>query len=128
MRKPSVKPVTRALVRFLSYPCNNNVRHYASPVLVTHVSWLSMLAGSLYCWPLWKNHVAWGGGFVVSYVVSKLGFADQLAMTFLLAEGTSVCVVAIPLRTSTLVEVIAEARGVGTCAFCDEVTKGLGCH
>ena len=64
----------------------------------------------------------------MSYVVNKLGFADQLAMTFLLTKGTSVCVVAIPLRTSTLVEVIAEARGVRTCAFGDVVTKGLGCH
>ena len=64
----------------------------------------------------------------MSYVVSKLGFADQLAMTFLLAEGTSVCVVVIPLRTSTLVEVIAEARGVGTCDFREVFTKGLGCH
>ena len=64
----------------------------------------------------------------MSYFVSKLGFADQLAMTFLLAEGTSVCVVVIPLRTSTLVEVMAEARGVGTCAFREVVTKGLGCH
>ena len=64
----------------------------------------------------------------MSSVVSNLGFADQLAMTFLLAEGTSVCVVAIPLKTSTFVEVIAEARGVGTCAFGDVVTKRLGCH
>ena len=64
----------------------------------------------------------------MSYVVSKLGFADQLAITFLLAEGTSVCVIAIPLRPSTLVGVIAEARGVGTCAFREVVTKRLGCH
>ena len=38
-----------------------------------------------------KNQVALGGqDFVVSYVLSKLGFADHLAMTYLLEEGTSV--------------------------------------
>ena len=113
MRKPSVKPVTR-LVRLLSYPCNNNVKTLGftgvgnTCVLVVDVGWVTVLLA-----PMEKPGCFGGGGFVVSSVVSKIGFADQLAMTFLLAEGTSVCVVAIPLRTSTLVEVIAEARGWG---------------
>ena len=39
-------------------------------------------------------------------------------ITFLFAEGTSVCVVAFTLSTSILVEVIAEAGRAGMSVIC----------
>ena len=65
MRKPSVKPISKVLVSFLSCPCN---RTYKRPLSIGADEGTFQVVLE---------------GFVVCFAVQRHGPADELTMTFL---------------------------------------------